>query len=295
MKNVFVIFCVAAIIIAGILTANGQDVSEEARRHFDRGMAAIEMAKSPADIETAIKEFEQAKKLAPDWPEVYYNLGLVQEKAGKFADAAANLKQYIRLAPNASDAAAVKSLINKLEYKAEPVAAVPDGFLGIPWGASRDLIVKTMNERGYRQLTGGSRIEGEDPGILYFKGAFAGAPCQLSFSLLANSFYAERAICSLSAWPGVPQGTFRTISEMLSSKYGPPQGRNSDKMKLNDGRELPRESVFWDLVDSRTSDKYTIQVEFRVAWIAGVTGDQWSVNVSYSADSLYERLKKVEP
>jgi hypothetical protein len=99
--------------------AFGQAVSDEAKRHFDRGMAAVEMAKSPDDFAPAIREFEQAVSLAPNWPDVYYNLGMAQEKAGKYSDAITNLKQYLRLAPNASNAETVKSLINKLEYKVE--------------------------------------------------------------------------------------------------------------------------------------------------------------------------------
>jgi tetratricopeptide (TPR) repeat protein len=101
------------------LSFGQQTISEEAQRHFDRGMAAVEMAKSPDDYASAIKEFEQAIRFAPDWPDVYYNLGMVQEKAGKYRDAITSLRQYLRLAPNASDAATVKSLINKLEFKAE--------------------------------------------------------------------------------------------------------------------------------------------------------------------------------
>lgn len=80
-------------------------------------MAAVETAKSTEAFKDAIKEFEQAIKLAPDWPAPYYNLGLAQEKAGKYSDAITSLKQYLRLAPNASDAETVKTLINKLEYK----------------------------------------------------------------------------------------------------------------------------------------------------------------------------------
>jgi tetratricopeptide (TPR) repeat protein len=110
--TIFILFC-------GIASSFGQTVSEEAKRHFDRGMAAVEMAKSPEDFKDAIKEFEQAIRLAPDWPDVYYNLGMVQEKAEKYSDAVTNLKQYLRLAPNASDVETVKSLINKLEYKLE--------------------------------------------------------------------------------------------------------------------------------------------------------------------------------
>ncbi|MBA4389869.1 MAG: hypothetical protein C0399_02905 [Syntrophus sp. (in: bacteria)] len=94
-------------------------VPKEAQRHFDRGLAAVEVAKTPEDYAQAIEEFRKAQALAPDWPDVYYNLGLVQEKAGKYGDAVVNLKKYLQLAPNLNEAAEVKSLINKLEFKAE--------------------------------------------------------------------------------------------------------------------------------------------------------------------------------
>jgi hypothetical protein len=99
--------------------AFGQAVSDEAKRHFDRGTTAVEMAKSPQDYAPAIREFEQAVSLAPNWPNAYYSLGKAQEKAEKYSNAITSLKQYLRLAPNASDAETVKTLVNKLEYRME--------------------------------------------------------------------------------------------------------------------------------------------------------------------------------
>lgn len=110
--TIFILFC-------GIALSFGQTVSEEARRHFYRGQAAVEMAKSPEDYAAAIEEFEQAARLAPGWPDPYYNLGLVQEKAGKFREAIVSLNRYLQLAPNAPDAAKIQEHIYKLEYKAE--------------------------------------------------------------------------------------------------------------------------------------------------------------------------------
>jgi ankyrin repeat protein len=115
---------IVLILCCGISSSFGQNVSDEARRYFDRGLAAVEKAKAPVDYEAAIEEFEQAARLAPDWPEVYYNLGLIQEKAEKYGDAVKNLRQYLMLVPDASDAESVKSLINKLEYMAEKEAGV---------------------------------------------------------------------------------------------------------------------------------------------------------------------------
>jgi len=114
-----------AIIILMLLCAAtaafGQKISDEARRHFDRGMAAVEMAKTPADYEKAVVEFEKAKSLAPGWPDVYYNLGLIQDKAGMYSEAMENLRKYLHLAPDAKDAEAVRTLINKLDYKKEQI------------------------------------------------------------------------------------------------------------------------------------------------------------------------------
>lgn len=103
-----------------------QTISEDAKRYFARGMAAVEMAKSPEGYESAIQEFEKAARLAPDWPDVYFNLGIAQEKAEKYRDAVGSLRQYLRLAPNAGDAEKVKSLVNKLEYKAEQYEMISD-------------------------------------------------------------------------------------------------------------------------------------------------------------------------
>lgn len=109
-----------------LFSVNVSAVSGDARRHYDRAMAAVEMATAPVDYEKAIVEFEKAKSLAPNWPDVYYNLGMAQEKAGKYDDAATNLKQYLRLAPKAKNAAFIKSHINKLEYKAEQTLTPKD-------------------------------------------------------------------------------------------------------------------------------------------------------------------------
>lgn len=99
-----------------LLLAKG---AAEARKLMDRSQAAVEMAQSADDYDKAIKELVQAIRLAPDQPGPYYNLGLLQEKTGRYADAAESLKQYLRLSPNADDADKVQSHINRLEYKHE--------------------------------------------------------------------------------------------------------------------------------------------------------------------------------
>ena len=103
-------------------------VPEEARRHMIRGETAVEMAKTPEDYEQAIKEFQEAARIAPDWAEPYYNLGLVQEKAGKLKDAIISLNKYVQLSPDAPDTDEVRGFIYKLEYRAEQEITADDAL-----------------------------------------------------------------------------------------------------------------------------------------------------------------------
>lgn len=112
----------------------GAQTPPEAERHFNRGMAAVEMAKDSEDYKLAIEEFQKAQALAPDWADVYYNLGLIQEKAGKTEAALASLRKYLLLAPDAEDAAQVRQFIDRLEYRLERATVEvnpPNALLGV--------------------------------------------------------------------------------------------------------------------------------------------------------------------
>ncbi len=144
----FLLICLATKVSA-------QNVSEEAKQYFARGVAAVEMAKSPSDYESAIREFGLAANLAPNWPDVYYNLGLVQEKAEKYGDAVTSLRQYLKLAPTATDIEEVKALIAKNEYKNEKILKEKEKFQSVigTWG---------MTEGFYKSITltqNGEKIE----------------------------------------------------------------------------------------------------------------------------------------
>lgn len=97
-------------------------IPEEAEKFMARGQAAVEAAKEPADFKAAAVEFEKAVLAAPWVANAYYNLGVVQDKAGDYAGAIRNLSLYLLAAPNAGDTRAVKSLIYKIEFKQEKAA-----------------------------------------------------------------------------------------------------------------------------------------------------------------------------
>jgi len=138
-----VLFFTVLCFIVMPLFAGAQSVPEGARRHMARGQTAVEMAKSPDEYGPAIEEFQAAARLAPGWPDPWYDLALLQEKTGKLKEAIASLKEYHRLAPNAPNAAKIREHIYKLEYKAEQVLTVPqiiDALVSLlQWDCDKDI------------------------------------------------------------------------------------------------------------------------------------------------------------
>jgi len=94
-------------------------VPEEAERHLARGSAAVKAAGSPKDFDNAVKEFETAAYYAPWVAEIYYNLGVVRDKAGKYDAAIWALKMYLQAKPYSEDVKQVKNLIYEIEYRSE--------------------------------------------------------------------------------------------------------------------------------------------------------------------------------
>jgi tetratricopeptide (TPR) repeat protein len=125
-KLLFLVGVTAGLLLVAQSASYAGPVPEEARRYMARGQAAMEMAKSADEYDAAIKEFQKAIELAPDWPAPYCNLGLAQEKSNKLKEAVASYKKYLQLAPKASDSTKIQELIYKLEYRAEQVLTIPE-------------------------------------------------------------------------------------------------------------------------------------------------------------------------
>lgn len=98
-------------------------VPEEAERNMARGTAFAQKATDSAGYKKAIAEFEAAANTAPWLALAYYNLGVVQEKAGFYVEAIQSLKFYLMAAPDARNARDVKNKIYALEVDAEDVQA----------------------------------------------------------------------------------------------------------------------------------------------------------------------------
>ncbi len=98
-------------------------VPEDAERNMARGNAFAQKAIDSTGYKRAIIEFESAANVAPWLGLAYYNLGVVQEKAGLYNEAIQNLKLYLLAAPDAKNAREVKNKIYELEVDAEDVQA----------------------------------------------------------------------------------------------------------------------------------------------------------------------------
>jgi len=102
------------------------DIPEEATKYLARGEAAVEMAKDKEGFLKAAEEFKNALNIAPWFPNAYYNLGLLQDKAGEYTQAIENLNFYLMAAPDSSDREDVQKLIYKIEYRAEETSNSTD-------------------------------------------------------------------------------------------------------------------------------------------------------------------------
>lgn len=118
---------VAAVLVCAV-SAQAAHVSRDARRHFNRGIAAMEMAKSPQDYQIAAREFQQATIAAPGWSAAYKKLGLAEDKAGDYRNAVTALTRYLQLASKAPDAQSVQNMIDQDQFKAEHILTDDDAL-----------------------------------------------------------------------------------------------------------------------------------------------------------------------
>lgn len=132
----------AGLALLGVLqissAAAQQPVPEAARQHFQKGVALIEKAQTPDDLRDALTQFEAAADLAPQWPEIHYNLAQLAAETDKPAKAIKEFRRYLDLSPEASDRAKVQEEIarqqgliaikRKVGLPGVTFAAMPDGI-----------------------------------------------------------------------------------------------------------------------------------------------------------------------
>jgi tetratricopeptide (TPR) repeat protein len=86
-------------------------LSEEAEAQFRRGLAAFDLGQ----LETAGQEFGSVIESSPRFADAYYNRGAVYAVGGDSQASIRDLRQYIELDDNPTDAAQVEAALNTLE------------------------------------------------------------------------------------------------------------------------------------------------------------------------------------
>lgn len=150
------------VLLLATLPALAEEGAADARRHMVRGIAAIEMAKSTADLVPAAEEFRRATALDPTLSAAWFNLGSVQVKLGQFDEAIQSYKRYLVLSPQAEDAQKIQDEIIKLEYRQERINRVSD-FAG-NWTAGQNTYVISVNKLEFN-LKGTEQINSAKGGI----------------------------------------------------------------------------------------------------------------------------------
>ncbi|MFA6922311.1 MAG: SUMF1/EgtB/PvdO family nonheme iron enzyme [Gallionella sp.] len=125
----------------------------DARRHMIRGVAAIEMAKSNAELTLAADEFRRATELDPSLFAAWFNLGSVQAKLGQFNEAIESYKRYLTLVPKAEDAQKVQDEMIKLEFRQEQVTKMSPVMVHIP-GKNYELGKYEVTQYQWRAVMG---------------------------------------------------------------------------------------------------------------------------------------------
>lgn len=116
----------------GQLQTDGADLSrfeQEARKYRDaksKPQMSEEVRRLRVQAEAAVRNknfqdaadfYEDALALAPWWPEGHFNRALVLGEVGDFSPAISEMKRYLLLVPNASDARAAQDKIYEWEGK----------------------------------------------------------------------------------------------------------------------------------------------------------------------------------
>lgn len=93
-----------------------QEIPDKIKDKITAGINALENAKTPAEMDVAIKEFTEAAAIAPEYADVHYFLGkTLSTMQGSAGQAVKEYKKYLEMYPAAPDKDKVTAEIAQLE------------------------------------------------------------------------------------------------------------------------------------------------------------------------------------
>ena len=173
---------------------------------------------------------------------------------------------------------------------AMPAYAAPvDGFIGVPWGASRQEVQKVMQERGFTLL------EQRADGIVdTYRGTFTGQPAELRFQYQNNVYFAGTAafLHVKGSFDG-SMAYYYELKEQLTAKYGTPLTYN-----IASGSER---SSRWEGLTTMATPPGRVFIHLRYGPVSYGTGyagqgsfEANGVAVQYSIGSAWASQKAVK-
>jgi hypothetical protein len=93
-------------------------------------------------------------------------------------------------------------------------AAGPDGFAGVPWGATLDQVDQAMRDRGFQQLSSPAS------NIRFYSGSFGGYGGTLQFNFFRNALYAGQFNTSSRGNYNWVQQVGTEFVNTVTAKYG---------------------------------------------------------------------------
>jgi hypothetical protein len=122
---------------------------EQAERAMTVARAAQAEATDESGYDKALRHYREASRYAPWQADLYFNLGVLYDRKGRFNDALRSFKLYLLAAPGAEDAQKVKDRIYLLEDKLKETEAADAAAAKVRQAA----IARVKKEKAMRHVT----------------------------------------------------------------------------------------------------------------------------------------------
>lgn len=184
-------------------------------------------------------------------------------------------------------------LLQATVFAAPPV----EGFIGLPWGSSREQVDNAMAEQGFIKLAKPdwcATVPGNalcDPGLVNYDGRFAGDRAEIRFLFQNKALYRGWVILSSSETIYLQDqvNAFRNMKGLLTEKYGSPT--TDEKNTRPNGWGQSARAV-WELTSGDSGDRVDIVLLMEGVFLYDAKRPQSGrVEVFYINRSLEKRLK----
>jgi tetratricopeptide (TPR) repeat protein len=230
-----------------------------AQEAFDKGVTA---AKLP-DFPLAIRYFEEARKIAPEAPVIYLNLGIAESKIpGRELRAICWFSAFLAADPNSEKAAAVKEQIQLLEVKSQ---------------SNLSRLVKMLQDSpiGKNYL--------RSIATLWAKAGDYQSAVRIALSITDNNSEIYD-IAKIQAIAGDGSGALKTL-ELAKDKYGgfylsvaEDMAKNGDRVSMETAIATARQRT--DLITSASDKNISLG---NIAWTQMVTDNKAGARETYKA------------